>query len=857
MIYNENSITEKRKSLYSAKEQLRSSIFVSILYVVLILAMSGAVAVSGFMYGAFRAILITAPEITDLKPETSATMIYDMNGKAVQQLSDYSSNRIPVEDAPEDLKNAFIAIEDERFYEHNGVDLKGIIRALISDLSTGTPSQGASTITQQLIKNRMFDTGGEDHLIPKIRRKIQEQIMAIQTEKVWSKDEILIRYLNTINLGKGTLGVETASQYYFHKSSADLNLSECAVLAGITKNPSALNPVDHPEASAQRKELVLRKMLDLNYISSKDYQTAIADDVYTRVSENTANREAAAVYSYYTDALITQIVSDLQTRKGYSQSQAFNIVYKGGLRIHSVQDSEMQKIADDIINNKNNYPVNTEYSMEYTLKVTHADDSFDTYNEADVRKYFANKKKDKNYSTVYSSKEELEKAAAEFKKAILTDGDKVREETVHYSLEPQLSFSLIDQKTGEVKVLVGGRGKKKDDLALNRATAVTRQPGSTFKILAAYAPAIDSGTVTLATALNDAPYKYSNGVRVRNYDKKSYKGMTTIRDAIRESNNIVAVKTLTKITPQTGYDYLVNLGFTTLVSGRANSEGALESDINQSLALGGITDGVTNLELTAAYCSIANKGTYNTPILYTTVEDSEGNVILENKPEPRQVMKESTAWLLTDAMRDVVSSGTGTEAKLTSDMPVAGKTGTSSNNYDYWFCGYTPYYTASIWTGYDYNTNFTNEGDYHKVIWRKIMDKIIEKKKLKTKDFPACKDIISQTICAKSGKLPLEGICSNDPEHSMVRTEYFEAGTEPTDRCESHISVTVCQDTNKTAGKYCPHKVTRVYRVKPKGSSGKTDDDKYLLTFDPDKVKCTVHTKDWYEKDQERKRLEE
>lgn len=849
MNYNKTSLKKKREQLDSKRRRRKtaaSSLALRIVFFILCGILAGG---AGFLYGAFKGAIASAPKDYSLSPAYSATIIYDDAGKEIQQLSDYSSNRISIsyDQMPDNLKNAFIAIEDERFYEHNGIDFQGILRALWADIRTGSFSQGASTLTQQLIKNNVFDVGGETNPLAKIKRKIQEQYLAIDAEKTRSKEDILTDYLNTINLGKGTLGVETASKYYFNKSAADLTLSECAVLAGITKNPTNLNPIDHPDENNARRKLVLKKMYMLNYITNEEYQAALADDVYPKIASTTKKSRTASVYSYFTDALITRIVSDLQEQKGYTQSQAYNLVYHGGLRIYSTQSSNLQNIADDVINDADNYPVDTKYSLEYKLTITRADGSQDIYTESDVRSYFCNKKKDASYRTIYDSKKKMKRAAKTFKKSVKKKGDKERKEVIHYSLEPQVSYSLIDQSTGEVKVLVGGRGEKQDDLALNRATAVKRQPGSTFKILSTYAPAIDTGGMTLATVFDDAPYTYENGDKVTNYNPDSYKGLTTIRDAIIDSNNIVAVKTLSEITPQAGFNFVEKLGITTLVSSRMSTSGAMESDVNQSLSLGGITDGVTNMELTAAYAAIANKGKYNAPILYTTVKDSSGEVLLSNKKKSEKVMKKSTAWLLTSAMEDVVKEGTATEAQLASDMAVAGKTGTTSKNYDYWFCGFTPYYTASIWTGYDYNTSFDNDDDYHKVIWKKIMDRIIEKKKQKTKSFSMPKNIKKVEICAKSGKKAVKDVCSKDSEKSMVRTEYFAAGTEPKDSCDAHVAVTFCSKTNRVARKYCPKKYryTKVFRVRPKDASDRTDDAKYWLTFKVKDYKCTAHTKTW------------
>ena len=592
-----------------------------------------------------------------------------------------------------------------------------------------------------------------------------------------------------------------------------------------------------------------------NYISAKEYQQASEDNVYAKIKSHTAKGNKNSVYSYFTDALITQIVADLQEQKGYTQSQAYQLVYRGGLKIYSTQNTKLQKIADSVINNPDNYPVATKFSLEYKLQVTHSDSSSSTYTEINVASYFRKKKKDPTYKTIYNSKKEMKAAVKAFRKSVMKKGDKKKAESIHYSMEPQLSYSLIDQKTGQVKVLVGGRGQKQDDLALNRATSVKRQPGSTFKILSTYAPAIDTGSMTLATVFDDAPYQYENGQKVTNYVSTSYKGLTTVRDAIIDSNNIVAVKALTDLTPQVGFDFLQKLGFTTLVNNRVSTNGTYESDVNQSLALGGITDGVTNVELTAAYAAIANQGTYNTPVLYTTVKDSNGNVLLSNKKKSRKVIKKSTAWLLTNAMEDVVKKGTGRAAQLDSDMAVAAKTGTTSNNYDYWFCGYTPYYTASVWTGYDYNTSFDNDEDYHKVIWKKIMDRIISEKKQKVKSFPSNKNIKKAEICIKSGKKALPNVCSKDPEKSMVRTEYFASGTVPKDSCDAHIAVTFCLKSHLVAQKFCPDKFryTKIFRVRPKHSSHKTDDEPYFLNIDINN-KCNIHTEEWHQKKLEKKK---
>ena len=316
----------------------------------------------------------------------------------------------------------------------------------------------------------------------------------------------------------------------------------------------------------------------------------------------------------------------------------------------------------------------------------------------------------------------------------------------------------------------------------------------------------------------------------------------SIREGIYNSLNIVAVKTITQITPQLGFDYLQNLGFTTLETAKEIG-GKIYSDIQQTLALGGLTKGVTNMELNAAYACIANGGTYIEPKLYTKVVDHDGNVILENQPNGTRVMKESTSWLITNAMRDVItgSRGTGGRARLSSGMPVSGKTGTTSNSYDLWFCGYTPYYTASIWFGYDVNKALYT-GNTHLNIWKAIMDQVIELKQQEVINFPSCSDITSASVCQKSGLLAIEGICDCDPRGSQVRTEYFAKGTVPTETCNHHVKVAVCEDTGLPVAEYCPNVSEHIYIVREEGNENKTTaDSPYQLPTSFKDTTCDIH----------------
>ncbi len=787
----------KQKDLVSVQRKVVSKSLVSalklFLYIVLLLIIT-----VGFLFlGIIHGIIKSAPSIDDVSivPSSYSTTVYDSKSKEIAKLVTTGSNRIKVslEQVPEYLRWAFIDTEDARFYEHNGIDIQGIGRAAMIAITTLNASEGASTLTQQVLKNNVFtDWTSESSFMASMKRKLQEQYLALQLEKVTSKDTILETYLNTINLGSNTLGVQAASLRYFNKDVSKLTISESAVIASITQNPSSLNPITHPKNNAKRRKKVLKNMRDAGHITQEEYKEAINDDVYSRIQKvnNKLEKNNKNVYSYFVDELIDQVMEDLQKTKGYTYTQAYNAVYSGGLKIYSTQDSQIQKICDEETSDDSNYPYSIYYSINWAWSVQNPDGTIDNYDESDISAYHKTVLGDSDYQLIFSSKEAAKADVDEYKKHLkekyYKKGIKKKlgysqYETLYYNPQPQVSFTVMDQNTGYVKAVVGGRGKKNVSLSLNRATDSTRQPGSTFKVLAAYAPAIDTMGYTLSTTIVDEPYSYSNGRPVQNW-YKGYRGTVTVKKAIADSMNICAVKTLTDITPQLGYDYLCNFGITTLVDNRVEKDGSVTSDIQQALALGGITDGVTNLEMTAAYASIANLGTYTQPAFYSQVIDSNGRVILDRtKPNTRTVLKESTAVLLTEAMESVVTSGTGTACQLTDDMPVAGKTGTTSSEYDLWFCGYTPYLTASVWTGYDENKSLSGDQVFHEKLWSKIMSRIDEVKKYKIKGFKQGKNVKAVEICDSSGKAAIKGVC---PE---THIEYYKSGSEP-EKCNWHSS---------------------------------------------------------------------
>jgi len=801
----------------------------------------------GLGLGVFRGILASAPDVDeiDVEPKGFISTIYDTDGNPIQELSDYTSNRIKVsyDQIPENLKDAFIAIEDARFEEHKGIDIKGIVRALFVNLASGGISEGASTITQQLIKNNVFNVGvGETTFFSKVERKIQEWYLALQIEKELEKEEILTHYLNTINLGKGTLGIGTAARTYFDKGVSELNLAECAVLAAITKSPTNYNPVDNPEKNKDRRDKVLSDMLEQELITTEEYNEAMEDGVYERIQKVSAENKDDGIYSYFVDAVIEQIVDDLKEALGYSETQIYKLLYTGGLSIYSTQDMALQKVVDSVVNNESNYPSASGYALTYRLSLLKEDGTAVNYSEYDVVAFMKNE--NPNAGLIYSSKQKAEEDVAKFRASVVSETDKVTGETYNVVIQPQASVTLMDQYTGEVKALSGGRGEKTSNLSLNRATGTTRQPGSTFKILSTFLPALDTKGNTLATVYDDAPYNYVGTDRqVRNWwGTGYYRGYCTIREAIIDSLNVITAKTMEEVTPQLGYDYLLKLGFTTLVENRVEANGEVHSDIVQPLALGGITDGITNMELTAAYAAIANEGVYIKPKLYTKILDYDGNVLFENVTKENRVMKETTAWLLTNAMKDVLTKGTGTAARLSTGMTAAGKTGTTSNKYDFWFSGYTPYYTASVWMGYDINTNFSGD-TYPKVIWKKIMDGVVKAEGQQKKGFPSCDNITSRTICKESGLLAVDGVCNAVKDNKCTATEYFEKGTQPTKKCNIHTKITVCKTSGLPAGQYCPEteKEEKVYLIKEEKYGTATWDTPYILPKDFKEKVCDKH----------------
>ena len=854
MIFNNDSIKNELSGLLDTSRQARRHHLIFLLKIALamflILCFAGFAVGIGFVRGAIDA----APslDIIDVQPQGYASQIYDADGNLMQTLVMEGSNReeVSFDQLPDDLVNAFIAIEDSRFYEHNGIDLKGILRAAYVGITNGRFSEGASTITQQLIKNNVLQGGYETNMADKLRRKIQEQFLAVKLEdQLDSKETILEYYLNTINLGGNCLGVQTAANRYFGKNVWELTLSECSVLAATTSNPSRYNPLTHPKENAVRRKIVLEKMYEQNFITYDQKNDALDDDVYSRIQTVNNTTSGSTVFSYFTDAVYNQVCDDLQSKLGYSASQSYKLLYSGGLQIYSTMDPSIQSIVDEEVNNADNYISSTgsrllEYSLNYALTVCHADGSESTYTENDLISYFQSEKKQATFANIYASKEDIYRSVREFKASLLISGDSVTSETIIPILEPQESVVVMNQSNGQVAAISGGRGEKEGSLTLNRALHCSRQPGSISMILGTFAPAIDSCGATLASTYYDAPYSSGNQ-QVLNWWGNPYLGYNNIRQAITYSMNVIGARCLTSlVSDSTAYDYLELFGLGSADLFKASS----------SLASTSQSYTVTNEMLTAAFASIANDGIYQKPTYYTKVLDRQGNILLESVPSQTRIIKSSSAALLTSAMEDVISSDssyyyqygitpTGTLCQVDS-MTLAGKSGTTTSGSDVWFIGYSPYYTCGIWSGYDDSKVLSNGTEYHKTIWQKIMARIHTD--LDNKDFIFTDELESAKICSKSGLLAVDGVCNSSSSNACVYTEYFAPGTAPTSYCDRHYALRICTESGKSATKYCPGDlvVQRVYLHIDDSdlSSGTTTDSDYLA---PSNLQsCDIHTGD-------------
>ncbi len=604
-----------------------------------------------------------------------------------------------IDTIPNWLEDAFIAIEDQRFLNHHGVDWKRTAGAVIGEVFQGGSSYGGSSITQQLVKNV---TGERDR---KYTRKIKEIVRALVLETRLSKQQILELYLNTIYLGHGCNGVESAARVYFDKSVSDLTLAESASIAGITQYPALYDPYENKEENIKKQRIVLAKMLELGYIDQTDYDKAVAEELQFKKGDELLS----ANHSYFADQIVEDVIDDLCEEYGYSETIATQMIYNSGLKIYTTVDKNVQNAAEEVFENDNNYPSSGGEQLQAAIVITEPD-------------------------------------------------------------------------TGYVKAIVGGRGKKQGSRLLNRATQTKRQSGSAIKPLSVYAPAIDLGLINADTVINDEPINIGGWSPKNHYN--SFRGPMTVRSAVNVSANIPAVKVLQMVTVDKSFDYMKNkLHFSTLVEKDVRDGKTYTDKTLASLALGGFTDGVTVADMTSAYAAFANEGVYIEPITYTKVEDNQGKTLLTKKQKSNVAFKPSTAFFTNQLLKGVVTSGTAAGSTI-GGIDTAGKTGTTDGDTDRWFAGYTPYYSAVVWVGYDNSTSLPSFSSNPALnLWKKVMVKIHSG--LSGKYFQRPSGLISASVCYETGLLYTEQ-CLDEEGNSTETVRYYEAGKAPTVYCSGH-----------------------------------------------------------------------
>ncbi len=701
---NTRVIKEASARTYAKKKKSKAEkkyIFarVSATFVVSLIIISIIIAVAGA--GMYAAVYneLDKMNVKSLAMNSSSVICYtDKDGKIAEEthLHYQGERRIWVEssDISIHFKNAAVAIEDERFYTHNGVDLKRTAGAtmgwLLSKVGIGDASYGGSTLTQQLVKNI---TNEKDK---SVTRKVKEMMRAVALEnQINDKDKILTMYLNISYFGNLCNGVEAAANLYFAKSAKDVTPAEAATIVGITQRPAYYDPIKNPDNALKKRNVVLGKMNELGYLSDEEYEKAkneplgLSDKVLQRKNE---------IYSYFVDAVISDAINDLMDEKDISYAAAEQMVYNGGLTIYTTMDKDIQTAMEDVYENRKGF----------------------------------------NSSTTVQS-----------------------------------AMVVLDPKTGEVKGLVGGAGEKTDGRGLNRATQSPRQPGSSIKPISVYGPGIDTGKLNSATVIRDDSEPISGDWSPSNA-YSGHKGDLVLSKCIEVSSNVTAAKALKMVGVSTSYDYAKN---------KFHLSGIVSADKDFApLALGGLTKGVTVMDMAGAYGAFANGGMYNKPHTYTKIVDSADNVLLEYTPKPERAVSKETAFIITDMLKNVITgaSGTGKAARL-SNMPAYGKTGTTNDNKDKWFVGYTEHYVGAVWFGCDTPTDLRKAGIIRGdnpacVIWKNVMNEIHDG--LASGGITAPDSVKKATLCSKTGNLASSGC-------PYAQTGYFAAGNIPTRFCKN------------------------------------------------------------------------
>ena len=715
----------------------------------------------------------------------------------VTLLNTTSSIWVDSDEIPKYLKEAAVAVEDKRFYTHPGVDWVRTGKAVLC-MFTGQDIQGGSTITQQLIKNL---TGYNETTV---KRKVVEIFRALECTKKYSKDYTLEWYLNIIPMGGKYKGVGSASYYYFGKPVSELSLAECASLISITNNPSMYSPYstarfEDPDTgeiltardkNKQRQELVLWLMKDQGKISQEEYDQAVAEELnFVRGEGETQETD---IYSWYEEQVITDVKNDLMEKYNYSEDVADRMLARGGLRIYTCVDLDVQHAAEQIYENRDN--------LNFT-----------------------------------SSNGQLMQSA----------------------------ITIIDNSTGDIAAIVGRVGEKTGNRWKNLATDAYRQPGSSLKPLSVYSPGLEMGVISPITVVDDYPYQVLNGSPWPiNSGSARYKGLTTVRQGLAQSVNTIALRVLAdRVTVDASFDFIQSRYHIDLVQAQQSGD-TVQSDMSLApLSMGGLTKGVTTRQMATAFAAFPSGGIYRTSRTYTKVthivNDVE-EVLLDNASTQEQAVKPTTAYYMNSMLSGVVSSaGTAGSARFSSSMGIAGKTGTTSSAYDRWFVGYTPYYTAAVWTGYEYNARMSGPNRAI-AMWKLVMEQV--HKDLSAKKFAEPDGLTTVTVCKDSGLLATS-YCEMDPRGSRAFTDRVFREDAPTEFCTCHTQesvVTVCkadpilnEDGSETglwhlAGEFCPedqlHQICLVQFDRTPVGDAVAADNAYLYSNAESLGVCTVHT---------------
>lgn len=857
---------------------------------------------------AFVNILTTAPEIDPYAINSGfeeTSLIFDKDNNLLEKVetAEYRTF-VKLSKVPKYLKDAFISIEDERFYDHPGVDPKGIMSSLYENFKAGGVVRGASTITQQLIKNTYLSNEQT------LTRKLKEIYLALNLETKLSKDQILESYLNMISLGQNSYGVQEASRTYFSKNVDEINIAQAALLAGVVKGPNIYQPfyrvsplkfdevtmrkVGETEIlgekyilvfntkSVERQKVILKKMLDLEKISQAEYDEAINFDIVASLKPS--EKKQTEITSYASDYVKNQVVEDLMDKYQITKQKAQERLFTGGLRIYSTIDTKMQKDLDEVNRNFNGILlgdvsrykapllvdrtldkagniVDKNGNMVYLKKTNLLTDDgylfipkgeFSIADNGDLtitspRVFAYNKSTDiQDYYTIDDAKNLLTHRVGglavpdayylrQAKHSLIIKAEFFKNNAGFYKVneagnlfispdyfynnktglvQPQSATVVIDYKTGHIVAMIGGRDVKGNRI-LNRATDTTRQPGSSIKPLAVYLPALDNG-FTAASPILDVPLVTGEGKVWPKNVYTGFKGITTLRESIIYSINVSSARTLKKIGIPTSIKYLKLLGLIDEENPSKDnfveaSENKTHNDENlAALALGGMTKGVSPLEMTAAYAAIANDGVYIEPTIYTKVLDKDGNIVLDKEPKERRVVSPQIAYIMKDVLRSTAYEHTGGNA-VVKGQATAGKTGTTDYKADFWFVGFSNYYATGTWMGNDSPKITIPQSSWLAAkLWGHIMTKIHRDKESKPQ-FAQPEGIVKAYVCTKSGKKP-SSLCSSDPR-GVVKQEIFAKGTEPKDTCDVHVSMMVNSSNNKIANEFTPEelKITKVF----------------------------------------------